>query len=119
MEAVYLMFLRLPERNTLEVGALGDLEFEPGTYIYVGSAMNSVEKRLERHFSQTGNKHWHIDYFSGEAEPFDYFILPEDSRYEEWLAEKLEGFCEPVSGFGSSDSSRNSHLFRVPESEDF
>lgn len=115
MKAVYLLFLKLQEQRRIKVGALGEIDFRPGTYVYVGSAMNSVEKRLERHFSEVENLHWHIDHLTAEAEPFDYFILPESSEYEEWLAEKLEKYCESVKDFGSSDSSQKSHLFRVPE----
>ncbi|MFB6215830.1 MAG: DUF123 domain-containing protein, partial [Candidatus Aenigmatarchaeota archaeon] len=58
------------------MGALGKIDFRQGVYVYVGSAMNSVEKRLERHFSDNKKMHWHIDYFSRVAEVFDYFILP-------------------------------------------
>lgn len=115
MKAVYLLFLKLKEQKKIEVGALGPIEFEPGTYVYVGSAMNSVEKRLERHLSEVDNLHWHIDYLTAETEPFDYFILPESSEYEEWLAEKLANYCEPIRDFGSSDSSQSSHLFRIPQ----
>jgi Uri superfamily endonuclease len=112
VKAVYCAFFKIEQKMDIEIGALGEKQFEPGIYIYVGSAMTNVEKRLERHFSKTENKHWHIDYFSAEAEPLDYFILPENSEYECVLAEKLEGFCEPVQKFGSSDCSCNSHLFR-------
>jgi len=115
VKAVYLLFLDIRQPKNIEVGALGRINFESGTYVYVGSAMNSVEKRLERHFSEVENLHWHIDYLTEEANTFDYFILPENSEYEEWLAEKLENYCEPVKGFGSSDSSQKSHLFKVPE----
>lgn len=115
MKAVYLLFLKVEEQKNIEIGALGRLKFKPGTYVYVGSAMNSVEKRLERHFSEVENLHWHIDYLTAETDPFDYFILPEGSEYEEWLAEKLLKYCEPVESFGSSDSSQESHLFKVPE----
>lgn len=113
MKAIYLLFLQLEESKTIEIGTLGKIEFEPGTYVYVGSAMNSVEKRLERHFSETKNKHWHIDYFTDETKPFDYLIIPETSEYEEFFAERLEEHCEPVPEFGSSDSSQDSHLFKV------
>ena len=115
MKAVYLLFLQLEERRTIEVGALGEIEFDAGTYVYAGSAMNSAEKRLQRHFSEDKNIHWHIDYLTEEAEPFDYFILPESSDYEEWLVEKLGEYCEPIPDFGSSDSSQDSHLFKIPE----
>ncbi len=113
MKAVYLLFLKVKEQKNIEIGALGPIGFEPGTYVYVGSAMNSVEKRLERHFSEVENLHWHIDYLTAETEPFDYFILPESSEYEEWLAERLASYCEPVQNFGSSDTSQDSHLFRI------
>lgn len=115
MKAVYLLFLEVKEQKNIEIGALGQIEFEPGTYVYVGSARNSVEKRLERHFSEVENLHWHIDYLTAEIKPFDYFILPESSEYEEWLAGKLAIYYEPVLDFGSSDSSQSSHLFRIPQ----
>lgn len=119
MKAVYLLFLKLEEYKTIEIGALGRIEFQPGTYVYVGSAMNSVEKRLQRHFSEAETLHWHIDYLNSETKTFDYFILPETSEYEEWFAEKIGKYCEPVQDFGSSDSSRESHLFRIPDPKDF
>ena len=117
MKGVYLLFLELEESKTVEIGALGEIKFQEGTYVYVGSAMNSVEKRLERHFSQVENLHWHVDYLTEEANPFDYFILPEKSEYEEWLAEKIGEFHEPVQDFGSSDSSEESHLFRISDDD--
>lgn len=113
VKGVYLVFLEITENTEIEVGALGEIEFEKGTYVYVGSAMNSVEKRLERHFSDVDNLHWHIDYVTAEAKPFDYFILPESSDYEQWLAENLQKYCRPVPEFGSSDSTKNSHFFRI------
>lgn len=113
MKGVYLLFLKLGEQKNIEIGALGEISFEPGIYVYVGSAMNSLEKRLERHFSEVENLHWHIDYLTEEAETFDYFILPETSEYEQWLAEKISEIHEPVLDFGSSDSPKESHLFKI------
>lgn len=113
MRAVYAAIFRLEEKSTVEVGALGEIEFEKGFYVYVGSAMNGVEKRLERHFSSTENKHWHIDYFSSAAEPVDYFVLPESSRFECLLSEAVSKFGKPVESFGSSDCDCGSHLYRV------
>lgn len=115
VKGVYLLFLRLEKQKSIQIGALGTISFEPGTYVYVGSAMNSVEKRLDRHFSEVENLHWHIDYLTAETDPFDYFIIPEDSDYEEWLAEKLSKHHDPVEDFGSSDSNQESHLFRITE----
>lgn len=115
MKGVYLVFLRLEEEKIIEIGALGDISFQPGIYVYTGSAMNSVEKRLERHFSEAENIHWHIDYLSRVADVFDYFILPEDSSFECKMAEILSEFSTPVKDFGCSDCNCESHLFRVQE----
>ncbi len=113
MKAVYALFLRLEEEKEIEVGALGEKSFSPGLYVYAGSARNSVESRLERHFSPGKSIHWHIDYFSRVAEPFDYFILPEGSEYECVISGILEEIGESVENFGSSDCDCKSHLYRV------
>lgn len=115
MKAVYLLFLEIDEDKEIDIGALGPIQFQKGEYIYVGSAMNSVEKRLLRHFSSDKKLHWHIDYLTLKVEPYDYFILPETSEYEQKIASILANLAEPVPEFGASDSSENSHLFRVPE----
>jgi Uri superfamily endonuclease len=112
-----MVFFSLSENIRIQIGALGEIDFEPGTYVYAGSGRNSVEKRVERHFSTDVNNFWHIDYFSEKAASADYFILPEKSDYECFMAEKLSEWCNPVEGFGSSDCGCNSHLFRLePES---
>ncbi len=115
MKAVYLLFMKAEERKTVEVGAKGEIEFEKGIYIYVGSAMNSVESRLQRHFSQNKKKHWHIDYLTSEVPAFDYFILPETSEYECIMSDILSEELESVDEFGSSDCDCSSHLFHFPE----
>lgn len=115
MQGVYLTFFRKHEAEQVEIGALGNFTFQEGLYIYAGSGRNSIEKRVERHFTSQENKFWHIDYFSEAAEPVDYFILPEESSYECRMASILEKFCEPVPEFGSSDCDCESHLFRFED----
>ncbi len=112
MKAVYLVFLRLEEERTIKIGALGNVSFSPGVYVYAGSAMNSVEKRIGRHFSEVENRHWHIDYFSAEANSVDYLVVPEDSSFECVLAGILGEMGEPVDDFGCGDCSCRSHMFR-------
>jgi len=113
MDAVYAVFFRLKEGKVVEVGALGEIMFESGIYVYVGSGGSNVFKRVERHFSQDKNCFWHVDYFSVEAEPLDYFILPESSSFECVLAGIAGAMGEPVEGFGSSDCGCGSHFFRL------
>lgn len=114
MKGVYLAVFRLQDASSIKVGALGEVDFEPGLYVYTGSAQNSLESRLERHFSSPENIFWHIDYFSEKAEAIDYFVLPESSEYECIMAAILGDIGEPVQDFGCSDCDCDSHLFRIP-----
>jgi Uri superfamily endonuclease len=36
----------------LNIGALSRISFEKGTYVYVGSAQNNLEKRVDRHLGE-------------------------------------------------------------------
>lgn len=113
MKAVYALLLKLEEKREIRIGALGEINFPAGLYVYVGSAMNSVEKRLGRHFSGVDNFHWHIDYFSAEAEAVDFLTVPESSEFECVLADAVSRSGETVPGFGSSDCGCAGHLFHV------
>ncbi|MFQ3308553.1 MAG: Uri superfamily endonuclease [Candidatus Nanohaloarchaea archaeon] len=114
VKGVYTVYFNLEERKTIECGALGEINFEPGTYVYVGSAMNSLESRIHRHYHNQGNKHWHIDYFSEEAEPEStFFVFTEDSSLECFLADFFAEEAEIVESFGASDCGCSSHLFRL------
>jgi Uri superfamily endonuclease len=113
VRGVYAAIFRVGSDTAVEVGTLGEIEFREGLYIYVGSAMNGVEPRLRRHFSEVENRHWHIDYFSAEAEPEDYLVLPAGAEAECRLAEAASRIASPVDGFGASDCDCSSHLFRA------
>lgn len=113
MKGVYAVFFDLKEQSTIEVGALGKIDFELGTYVYVGSAMTNAEKRIDRHFSEDKKDFWHVDYFSRRADAFDHFLLPESSEHECILADAVSELGEPVENFGCSDCGCESHLFRI------
>lgn len=113
MKGVYAAFFFLEKDEKIRIGALGDIGFERGLYVYVGSAMNSLESRLRRHFSSPDNLHWHIDYFSRVAEPVYWIAFPLDSSFECVLSECASDAGEAVSGFGSSDCDCDSHLYRL------
>lgn len=114
MKGIYAVFFEM-EDKTIEIGALGDKKFEAGTYVYIGSAMNGVENRLKRHYSQEKKKHWHIDYFSQEASPVYSIVFPLGSEYECILARTVSEENEAVADFGASDCSCDSHLYRIGE----
>jgi Uri superfamily endonuclease len=113
LKGVYAAFFLLEDDEEIQVGALGEKKFKEGLYVYVGSAMNSLESRLERHFSSPENLQWHIDYFSQEATPVYWLAFPLDSSFECVLSECASTAGVPVEDFGSSDCDCSSHLYRV------
>ena len=113
MKGVYAVFFRVKQEKSIEIGALGEKDFRPGIYVYVGSAMNSIEKRVERHFSGDKKLHWHIDYFSLEAEPIYWLAFPVGSDFECVLSRCAKEKGEAVENFGASDCDCNSHLYRL------
>src|SRR5512136_3163832 len=100
---------------TVDVGALGDLTFQAGWHIYVGSALGSGGlKRLERHISlaylRDKKPKWHIDYLltnPGFSLRYAIFVVTQE-RCECQLARELNKGTIPK--FGSSDCSCRSHL---------
>ena len=93
------------------VGALGQCRFDPGTYIYIGSARRNLRARLERHLGlRPRHPHWHIDYLL-DAPGVDI-----DGVETFALEECVLAACSPGAivhpGFGSSDCTRGcgSHL---------
>jgi Uri superfamily endonuclease len=100
---------------TVRVGALGDLAFEPGWHIYVGSALGSGGlTRLERHIGLARTRHrppkWHVDYLLTEPRFFLTSVVSAKTtdRLECSLAGRLGGASVP--GFGCSDCGCRSHL---------
>ncbi len=108
----YLLVLKFDEPAEIKVGALGRKKFRKGFYVYVGSAMNGLEQRVNRHLRKDKKKHWHIDYLQPETRVTDVKKLPSEERNECWIARKMKKKADSeVRGFGCSDCSCSSHLF--------
>lgn len=58
----YQLKIRINEDISLAIGALGVCSFPKGNYVYTGSAMRSLSKRIARHKRKNKRLHWHIDY---------------------------------------------------------
>ncbi len=118
---VYALVLKVKNEIEVEVGSLGRLLFKPGKYVYVGSAMNGILKRVKRHKSkEKGSLHWHIDYLTSNKDvEFEeaYFLFTNDKEMECEVAKRIAKYGEIVKGFGSTDSKCNSHLIKVDKSE--
>ena len=100
---------------TVRTGALGDLTFRAGWYIYVGSALGSGGlKRLARHISlarlRDRQPKWHVDYLlTSPCFSLSYSIFAvTQERCECRLAQVFKG--PGILGFGCSDCSCSSHL---------
>ena len=108
----YLILYYLPRKRLIEIGGLGKVPFKHGYYIYVGSAMKSLSKRVERHRRIRKKIHWHIDSFSAAAEFHAGLPVRSEDDLECEIASAVRNISEwSVPGFGCSDCSCPSHLF--------
>ena len=113
----YLLVLENNRNFSREIGRLGIIDFPKGFYVYVGSAMNSLDSRIKRHYSGRKKRHWHIDYIIPYRMSINKsFPLRRRKSIESILAKRLASFADSfIAGFGSSDSSDSSHLFYFRE----
>ena len=109
----YLLVLFNANPFKKKIGALGEREFKKGYYVYVGSAMRGLEKRINRHLRKNKKTRWHLDYISPTCMKVEkIYPVRRPDRIEEAMARGLRGICrELVPGFGASDSGEPSHLF--------
>lgn len=112
----YIFIVRLPAEQTIVIGSKGSMVFSKGYYLYVGSAKNSLSKRLERHQRKRKRFHWHIDYLRTFCEPHASIAIRTTADLEHELAGAVSAIADwQVPGFGCSDCSCTSHLFGMQE----
>ncbi len=126
----YVLLLELDAAVAVQVGRLGCATFEPGQYVYFGSALGpgGVAARLGRHIAheEPGGArperrvHWHIDYLRPAAGVIGAGAVYGADRLEcVWSRTlgALIGAAAPLKGFGSSDcrSGCQAHLWRLPD----
>ena len=113
---VYLMLLYMGKRRLVKTGGLGEIDYEEGWYVYVGSAKRGLSARVKRHLAKRKSCRWHIDYLSITADRVQAYPIYTDMDVECELASKIgEAGGSGVRGFGSSDCSCTSHLFWFQE----
>ena len=124
VKGTYCLCINVESDIRIKVGALGEIDFPGGSYIYVGSALNSLIPRLERHLKHSRGEHnvthWHIDYLLKDQRVSIRNIYMNDNgeKLECLMAAKVAEHGEPVPRFGCSDCKCVSHLYSV-ESFDF
>jgi len=111
MKGTYTLLIKVSENKKIPVGKLGKINFKKGFYVYVGSALNGLEKRVERHLRKEKKIYWHIDYLLGEAEIVKVIYAKTDARFECKIAKNLERNLDCIKKFGCSDCGCESHLF--------
>ncbi|MBS1793453.1 MAG: GIY-YIG nuclease family protein [Acidobacteria bacterium] len=113
----YQLLIEIKKDIAVSVGALGVCRFERGFYVYTGSAMKNLEKRVARHRRKEKKLRWHIDYLLAHpaVEVKDVAVHLSEDKEECLYNQKLiaAGATAPVRGFGSSDCRAcEAHLLR-------
>jgi sugar fermentation stimulation protein A len=112
----YLVLLHLSRTRVLQIGRLGRVRFPKGFYLYVGSAMANLSKRVERHRRLHKRVHWHIDRLRPHARFVEALPIRSSDRLECELARAVEGIASwSIPGFGCSDCRCGSHLFGMKD----
>ena len=113
-KGIYTLILSLAVPKDIRIGALGVITFQPGYYIYAGSALGSGGlSRVTRHIRFYRERYrkakWHIDYLMEEAVLEKTVCAETEERLECILAAGIGR--DSVLRFGCSDCDCASHLF--------
>jgi len=111
--ATYCLIIKLNKDSRISVGKIGEYDFKKGFYVYVGSALNSIDARIKRHLRNEKKLFWHIDYLlaSSNASIREVILERSPEKWECEIAGKIAVNAFPLIGFGCSDCKCNSHLF--------
>lgn len=119
VKGTYCLCINVEDVIRIKVGALGGIKFPNGSYIYVGSALNSLIPRLERHLKHSRGEHdvtyWHIDYLLRDPRVSmeSIYMNANGENLECLMAAQVAEHGDPVPRFGCSDCKCVSHLYRV------
>lgn len=111
-KGIYLLLFNIKNKEKIRIGGLGEYIFKKGYYIYVGSAMNNLTKRIQRHLRKHKKLRWHIDYLLSKVQNLKVIPIRTFLKWECEIAEKLSFLSDEIFfGFGVSDCKCKSHLF--------
>ncbi len=111
MKGSYTLLIELKKDQDIQIGKLGKISFKKGCYVYVGSALNGLEQRINRHLRKSKKMYWHIDYLLQHAKVIDVFCKESNTKEECMIVKSLDEKLSSIHGFGCSDCSCSSHLF--------
>jgi len=107
----YVLLLHLPQSQHITIGKKGRVHFTRGYYAYVGSALNGLDRRIQRHKSLKKKMHWHIDYLLDHAQLQEVYVKENSDKEECNIARGFAQQLPSIKGFGCSDCDCSSHLF--------
>lgn len=113
-KGIYILIIYLNKGSEIKIGKLGTFLLKKGYYIYVGSALNNLQKRVERHLSSHKKLHWHIDYLLCYAKIMNVYVFKTLNKDECNLSKEIALLPESqtiIDGFGSSDCTCKTHLY--------
>lgn len=118
--ATYCLIIKLNNNELIEIGKLGEIDFKKGYYIYVGSALNSLEGRIKRHLRDEKKLFWHVDYLLASSNSAVEEVIFEKSstKWECEIAQEIAVSGLSINHFGCSDCKCDSHLFYFEKYED-
>ena len=111
MKGTYVLIIELRVDTKIRIGKLGIIQLQKGFYAYIGSALNGLNARIERHIRKEKKFHWHIDYLLDKAKIKEIIYAETNEKKECDIAKMLERNFKSIKNFGSSDCRCESHLF--------
>lgn len=119
MKGSYCLIIENRKDSPITIGKKGRLNFKTGFFVYVGSALNSLEGRIRRHLSSSKKLFWHVDYLLDSPHTQVKEVIYGVSTYKRECAisQLLSRKVESKANFGSSDCRCPSHLFYFKEYE--
>ncbi|MFN4223307.1 MAG: GIY-YIG nuclease family protein [Fervidobacterium nodosum] len=114
MKGSYILVLELSEDRKIY-----KWDLKRGLYVYVGSAMNNMEKRIQRHLSSKKKFHWHIDYLLEHATVKYIFMISSNKKIEEEISKQFSKEFSGPKGFGSTDLDVETNLYYINDFEKF
>lgn len=117
LKGIYCLIIDLNQKSIIKIGKKGKMTFTNGCYVYVGSALNSLESRIKRHLSHEKKLHWHVDYLLkseySKIVNVNWAVTLNDLECQ--LADEIAKKGGGIPDFGSSDCCCPSHLFYFKE----
>lgn len=115
-KGIYCLLLCLEKECIIKIGCR-EVFFPEGYYCYIGSALNNLEKRIERHKRKKKKKHWHIDYFLEKVKILDVKAVRTEEKRECWFSNEVRSLKSRIimKKFGSTDCNCGTHLHYFKE----